>query len=82
MEKTANIEILRDYGDGMISYQEYVKVWPVMKSCYVDYANDLIAFALSLKTREEAFDLVDRLNEFSENAWYVGDEGEEYVYVN
>ncbi len=49
-------------------------------------ANEHIAVTVSLTDRDEAFALVDRLNDISVNAggdadWYVGDEDEEYVYV-
>lgn len=59
---------------------------PLTRAYHDDRANEYIAVTVSLTDRDEAFALVDRLNDLSVNAggdadWYVGDEDEEYVYV-
>lgn len=54
---------------------------------YDDRANGIIAFHMADLTRDEADDLVDRLNvvsevEDGESNWYLGHPDEEYVYVD
>lgn len=66
--------------------QEAMVIVPLTKAYHDDRANEYIAVAVELTDRDAAFALVDRLNEISVNAggdadWYVGDEDEEYVYV-
>ena len=48
---------------------------------YEDTANGIIAFHLDCKSRYVADTIVDTLNE-KFDGWYLGDEDEEYVYVN
>lgn len=47
---------------------------------YADYANGYTAFALGC--RVDAEDIVDKLNSLGSGDWFVGAEGEEYVFVN
>ena len=66
--------------------QEAMVIVPLTKAYHDDRANEYIAVSVDLPSRDEAFALVDRLNDISVNAggdadWYVGDEDEEYVYV-
>lgn len=54
---------------------------------YEDYANGYVAFALANCDREDADNLVGRLNRRCERKgeepnWYLGEEGEEYVFVD
>ena len=82
----ANIQILKECEDGKLTVNEACIVIPITHKWFYDRANYFIAFDLELKNRDQAFDLVDALNELEENAesacWYVGLEGEEYVFVN
>lgn len=66
--------------------QEAMVIAPFTKAYHDDRANEYIAVAAELTDRDAAFALVDRLNDISVNSggnadWYVGDEDEEYVYV-
>jgi ACT domain-containing protein len=54
---------------------------------YEDNANGIVAFALEYNDEEKADELVDNLNKICEEKglgadWYLGDNEEEYVFVN
>lgn len=48
--------------------QEAMVIVPLTKAYHDDRANEYIAVAVDLPNRDEAFDLVDRLNDISVNA--------------
>ncbi len=83
---SSTVQIIKSCFLGTITMQEAMVIVPLTKAYHDDRANEYIAVAVDLPNRDEAFALVDRLNDISVNAggdadWYVGDEDEEYVYV-
>lgn len=76
-----NVEIFKE-SEYHLSVAEAKIIIPVMQAYYEDKANGYLAFALNLKSRDQAFDLVDALNDLGESCWNVGDEDEEYVFIN
>ena len=81
-----NTEIYKD--NDVVTETEVAKI---LEFCeiygrYNDTANSLVAFDLKCDD-DTAEKIVDTLNEMAENngedgLWYIGDETEEYVYVN
>lgn len=82
-----NVEIYKENEDGLLSMEE-VEVIAGHVNDYkynTDRANGYVAFALSGVSRDEADALVSELNEISQEiggAWFLGDEDEEYVFVD
>lgn len=82
-------EFFKEDADGRMLFQEaeLLKERCPRYCFYVDRANGYIAFCVSSFTMDDANELVDELNEICEEHgqtanWFVGDEGEEYVFVN
>jgi hypothetical protein len=85
-EMSNTVQIIKACFFGTLTMPEAMVIVPLTKAYHDDRANEYIAIAVDIPNRDEAFALVDRLNEISVNAggdadWYVGDEDEEYVYV-
>lgn len=87
-----NVEIFKECEDGKLTMEEVDLILIVSGKSfkfYNDRANGYIAFALD-ETRCDRTDadiLVNILNELCERMhnepnWFLGDEGEEYVFVN
>lgn len=82
-------EIFKETETGLLTMKEVdaiQRVSPSYKFCE-DLANGIVAFALDFKDEEKADELVDTLNEICESKgmpcdWYLGDEDEEYVFVD
>lgn len=77
-----DIEIYKESDILTLSVAEAKMIIPIMYAYFEDNANGYLAFALDLENRDQAFEFVDILNEIGEPCWYVGDENEEYVFVN
>ena len=82
-------EIFKQDADGKMLFQEaeLLKDKCPRYCFYVDRANGYIAFYLNNVSREDASNLVDELNAICDEHkqvtnWFVGDEDEEYVFVN
>jgi hypothetical protein len=85
--ETKNVEIFKTctFNKDGHAPMSFVESELIIKGCksyryYEDCANDMIAFALDLN-REDADKLVNELNEI-DDSWYLGDEDEEYVFVD
>ena len=78
-------EIFKEYNGDTVEVSEtelkLIKTYSPDYKTYDDTANGYMAFALDFKDEDKAFELVDKLNEISDE-WFVGDETEEYVFVN
>lgn len=90
MEKGKKSEIFKEYDNemffGTLTYLEVMALADAMKggySFYLDPANGYLAMALPID-REDADRVVSELNvteKTNHGTWYLGDEDEEYVFV-
>lgn len=76
-----NIEIFKESESVGKEELDIINTFCNIIRIYEDTANDIIAFHLDCKSRYVAETIVDTLNE-KFDGWYLGDEDEEYVYVN
>lgn len=81
------VQILKTSTNGTLTMPEAIVIVPLTKRYLYDRPNEYIAVEVEVTTREEAFSLVDRLNDISvcdggDADWYVGDEDEEYVHID
>lgn len=76
-----NVEIYKDTDCLLSAEYDYIEKKVEIRGNYCDTANELFAFALNCND-ETAENLVDELNEKFGNHWYIGDDEEEYVFVN
>ena len=76
-----NIEIFKENGSVEKEELDIINTFCNIIRIYEDTANDIVAFHLDCKSRYVAETIVDTLNEKFDN-WYLGDEDEEYVYVD
>ena len=83
-----NVEIFKECEDGKLSMEEVAVIKDIYYRYFNDRANGYVAFALSnFYSREDADNFVDKLNDIcvklgEEPNWFLGDEEEEYVFVN
>lgn len=82
-----DIEIFKQCEGGKLTMKEMEIISKLYYRYNDDRAQGYVAFALNITDREEAFDIVDRLNEVAESngegaCWWVGDEEEEYVFTD
>jgi len=77
-------EIFKDFEEGgEVTEQEIelIKKYSPEYKYNEDEANGYTAFALNFFDKDKAWDLVLELDELSDG-WYLGDEDEEYVFVD
>lgn len=76
-----NIEIFKESESVKKEELDIINSFCNIIRIHEDTANGIIAFHLDCKSRYVADTIVDTLNE-NFDGWYLGDENEEYVYVN
>lgn len=76
-----NIEIFKESESVEKAELDIINSFCNIIRIYEDTANGIVAFHLDCKSRYVANTIVDALNEEFDD-WYLGDEDEEYVYVD
>lgn len=79
---TTMTEIFKEHPEGLVRMEEVdlIKQASPEYRFHTDIANGYVAFALAV-TRKKADELVNELNKITD-CWFLGDENEEYVFID